>query len=109
MQPSKKKLLFCLRKNIPVYKSKSRVYIDVRNNYYCRTNIGEIRVIFFSEYGQTLRISESSYGNMSAHKKFKLKAQNLELAVSRYMYTQMTGTHNSIIIYSFIREVILVI
>ena len=30
----------------------------------------------FSGYGQTDTVLESSYGNMSAHKKFQLKAQN---------------------------------
>ena len=39
-------------------------------------------------------ISESSYENMSEHKKFQLKAQNLELAVDRYMPPLMTGMHN---------------
>ena len=29
-----------------------------------------------SEYGRTDRVLESSHGNMSAHKKFQLKAQN---------------------------------
>ena len=30
---------------------------------------------------------------MSAHKKFHAKAQNLELAVDRYMHPRMTGMH----------------
>ena len=42
----------------------------------CRTDIDEAKVISFSGYGQTDTISESSHGNMSAHKKFQLKAQN---------------------------------
>ena len=33
-------------------------------------------------------------GNM-AHKNFQLKAQNLELAVDRYMHPRMTGMHNN--------------
>ena len=44
---------------------------------------------------QTDTVSESSYGNMSAHKKFPLKAQIKELAVDRYMYPRMTGMHNN--------------
>ena len=40
----------------------------------------------FSGYGQTYTISESSYGNISAHTKFQLKAQNYKLAVDRYTY-----------------------
>ena len=31
---------------------------------------------------------------MSAHKKFKLKDQNKDLAVDRYMHPRMTGMHN---------------
>ena len=34
------------------------------------------------------------YGNMLAHKKFQLKAQNYELAVDRYLHPLMTGMHN---------------
>ena len=41
-------------------------------------------------------VLESSHGNMSAHKKFQLKAQNKELAVNRYMHLRMTGMHNNI-------------
>ena len=51
-------------------------------------------IIFFPGYGQTDTISEYSYGNMSAHKKYQLKAQNRELAVDRNMHHQMTGKHN---------------
>ena len=36
--------------------------------------------------GRTYRISESSHGNMSTHKKFNVKGQNLELAVGS-LYT----------------------
>ena len=39
-------------------------------------------------------VLESSYGNMSAHIKFQLKAQNQELAVDRYMPPRRTGMHN---------------
>ena len=45
-------------------------------NYWCRTDIDEARVISFLGVrtdGQTVRVLESSYGNMSAHKKFQLK------------------------------------
>ena len=43
------------------------------------TNVGLILTKpgwFFSGYGQTDTVLESSHGNMSAHKKFQLKAQN---------------------------------
>ena len=44
------------------------------------TNVGliltKIRWFLFSGYGQTDTVLEFSYGNMSAHKKFQLKAQN---------------------------------
>ena len=44
------------------------------------TNVGLILTklwwFLFSGYGQTDTVLESSYGNMSAHKKFQLKAQN---------------------------------
>ena len=44
------------------------------------TNVGliltKLRWFIFSGYGQTDRNLESSHGNMSAHKKFQLKAQN---------------------------------
>ena len=44
------------------------------------TNVGliltKLRGFLFSGYGQTDRVLESSYGNMSAHKKFQLKTQN---------------------------------
>ena len=47
---------------------------------YCRTDIDEAKVI--SVLGvRTDMILESSYGNMSAHKKFKLKAK-IKLVVS---------------------------
>ena len=46
---------------------------------------------FFSGYGQTDTVLESSYGNMSAHKKFQLKAQNKELAVDPHMPPRRTG------------------
>ena len=39
------------------------------------TDIDEARVIYFLGV-QTDTVMESSYGNMSAHKKFQLKAQN---------------------------------
>ena len=39
-------------------------------------------------------VLESSHGNMSAHKKFQLKAQNYWLAVDPYMPPQSTGMHN---------------
>ena len=42
---------------------------------------------------QTDTILESSYGNMSAHKKFQPKAQKYKLAVDRYMQPWMTGMH----------------
>ena len=44
-------------------------------NYLCKTEIDEAKVICFLGV-QTDTISESSYGNMSAHKKFQLKTQN---------------------------------
>ena len=44
------------------------------------TNVGLILTkpgwFIFSGYGQTDTVLESSHGNMSAHKKFQLKAQN---------------------------------
>ena len=44
------------------------------------TNVGLILTklggFLFSGYGQTDRVLESSYGNMSAHKKVQLKVQN---------------------------------
>ena len=44
------------------------------------TNVGLILTkpgwFLFSGYGQTDTVLESSYGNMSAHKKFQLKTQN---------------------------------
>ena len=39
-------------------------------------------------------ISELSYANMSTHKKFQVKTQNLELVVDRYMHPLITGMHN---------------
>ena len=48
----------------------------------------------FLSYGHTGTILESSYGNMSAHKKIQLKAQNYELVVDRYLHPRMTGMHN---------------
>ena len=49
------------------------------------TNVGliltKLRWFLFSGYGQTDTVLESSHGNMSAHKKFQLKAQNYELAI----------------------------
>ena len=64
------------------------------------TDIDNARDLFFSGYRQGNRhtISESSYGNMSAHKKIQLKAQNYELAVSRIMHPQMEGMHNEEVI-----------
>ena len=57
----------------------------------------KLRRFLFSEYklidGQTDTIPESSYGNMSAHKKFPLNAQNYELAVDRYMHSRGTGMY----------------
>ena len=48
--------------------------IDVGMNYYCTTDIDEARAISFLG---TDTVLESSYGNMSAHKKnSQLKAQN---------------------------------
>ena len=44
--------------------------------------------------GRTDTVLESSHGNMSAHKKFQLKAQNLWLAVDPYMPPRRTGMHN---------------
>ena len=41
-------------------------------------------------------VLESSYGNMSAHKKFQLKAQNEWLAVDPYMPPRRSGMHNNI-------------
>ena len=62
------------------------------------TTIDETRVIFFSQCTERKRLTdmivESSYGDMSAHKKFKLKAQNYEFAVDRNMHLRMTGMHN---------------
>ena len=62
------------------------------------TNVGLILTklwrFLFSGYGQTDRVLESSHGNMSAHKKFQLKAQNLWLAVDPYMPPRRTGMHN---------------
>ena len=68
-----------------------------------------ISVLGVQTDGQTDTVLESSYGNMSAHKKFQLKAQNQELAVDRYMHPRMTGMHNenrdsSCIIFSKISE-----
>ena len=45
--------------------------------------------------GQTDRVLESSYGNMSAHKKFQLKAQNKWLAVDPYMPPRRSGMHKN--------------
>ena len=45
--------------------------------------------------GQTDTVLESSHGNMSAHKKIQLKAQNKELAVDRYMHPRMTEMHKN--------------
>ena len=44
--------------------------------------------------GQTDTVLKFSYGNMSAHKKFQLKAQNKWLAVDPYMPPRRTGMHN---------------
>ena len=50
---------------------------------YCRTDIDEAMVISFlgvrtdgQTDGQIDTVLESSYGNMTAHKKFQLKTQN---------------------------------
>ena len=48
----------------PCCSTREDLSIDVRI-----TNVG-------LGYGQTDTVLESSYGNMSAHKKFQLKAQN---------------------------------
>ena len=62
------------------------------------TNVGlmltKLRWYLLSGYRQTDTISESSYGNMSAHKNFMSKLKNLELAVDRYMPPRMTGMRN---------------
>ena len=54
----------------------------------------------FSGCGQTDRqtdtVLESSRENMSAHKKFQLKAQNWWLAVDPYMPPRRSGMHNYI-------------
>ena len=65
-------------------------------NYYCRTDIDEVRVIYIyrSSYGQTDTVLESSYGNMSAHKKLQLKIRNY-LSIARYMPPLMTGVQNN--------------
>ena len=53
---------------------------NLSNNVSIITTVGLILTKIggcpFSGYGQTDWILESSYGNMSAHKKFQLKAQN---------------------------------
>ena len=41
-----------------------------------------------------LESSHQSHGNMSAHKKFQLKAQNKWLAVDPYMPPRRSGMHN---------------
>ena len=59
------------------------------------TNVGliltKLKWFLFSGYGQTDTVLESSYGNMSAHKKFQLK---IRLAVNPYMPPWRTGMHN---------------
>ena len=52
-------------------------YIELDVNYN-RTDIDEARVIFFLGVRTDRQdtVLESPYGNMSAHKKFQLKAQN---------------------------------
>ena len=66
--------------------------------YQLLANVGliltKLGLFLFSGHRQTDRILESSYGNMSAHKKFQLKTQNLELAVDCYMHPGMMGMHN---------------
>ena len=42
---------------------------------------------------QTDTVLESSHGNMSAHKKIQLKAQNEWLAVDPYMPPRRSGMH----------------
>ena len=42
---------------------------------------------------RTDTVLESPHGNMSAHKKFHLKTQNLWLAVDPYMPPRRTGMH----------------
>ena len=65
------------------------------------TDIDEARVISFLGVRKDRdSISEPSYRNMSMHKKFHVKAQNLELSVDRYMHSRMTGMHQ----YSIARQ-----
>ena len=52
----------------------------------------ELGWFLFLGYWQTDTISESSYGNMSVHKKFQPEAQNV-LAVDCNMHTWLTGMH----------------
>ena len=65
----------------PCCSTRENLSIDVSNTY--------VGLILTKPGLKTDRVSESSYGNMSAHKKFKLKAQNSELAVDRNMDTRM--------------------
>ena len=71
------------------------------------TNVGlifkKLWRFLFSRYRQTDEtdkqtdtVLESSHGNMSARKKFQLKAQNKWLAVDPYMPPRRTGMHNNI-------------
>ena len=61
------------------------------------TNVEQILTklwwFIFSGYRQTDTVLESSYGNMSAHNKFQLKAQNYWLAADPYMPPRRTGMH----------------
>ena len=54
----------------------------------------KLRWFLFSGYRRTDTVLESSHGNMSAHKKFQLKAQNYWLAVDPYMPPRRTEMHN---------------
>ena len=75
------------------------------------TNVGPILMklwwFLFSGYGQMDRridrqtdmVLESSYWNMSAHKKFQLKTQNYWLAVDPYTPPRRTGMHNNTALY----------
>ena len=79
---------------LPWCRTREDISIDVSI-----TNVGLIltKIGWFLSRGtdrQTNTILEFSYGNMSAHTKFKLKAQNQELAVDRFMHLRMTGMHN---------------
>ena len=48
---------------------------------------------------QTDTVLESSHGNMSAHKKFQLKAVNTWLTVDPYIPPRRTGMHKNVFKY----------